>query len=168
MPQRDRRTITNWQNPHNNGVEVEFGLEADIIDEHGNVCTFMGEEDQGEGNLILSAHGLVYRGDSAKITQAYTKAIERFHDRIRAIGHPTSRRDFSREVDMVRLCHVARDYGIPLEINGKDFSNGNMDYKALDIMLRNADQVMVNSDAHSVYHLRYAKRVAYDFLRTRT
>jgi histidinol phosphatase-like PHP family hydrolase len=152
MPLSPRWIAKDYTTPYDNGVEVRFGLEADLIDETGRICDWVGNREytNPEERLILSAHKDAYQGDPRKVTQGLIKAIEKHHKRIIAIGHPCLITNFSDYMDIRELCKAANDYGVPLEFNAKNFARKkiNTDLTQLDRLFEHADQVMVNSDAH--------------------
>lgn len=158
-----RGLVKRWKNPYDNGVEVIFGIEADLLNEEGDIC------DQIHGIpsdwLVLSAHKVTYAGDSARITEGYINAMERFGSRIKLIGHPCSKRDFSAQIDIRKLAEAANARNMPLEVNGANLANNITDLDQLDLMLRSANEVMVNSDAHTNYELKHNQNLARAYLR---
>jgi DNA polymerase (family 10) len=156
-----RNILHLWKNVHND-VEVVFGVEADLLDNKGNVCYDI----QGVPGdfVILSAHPDVYSGRPEEITHAYIQAIQKHHKNIGCIGHPDARY-FSAFLDMEELVKVANHYGIPLELNGSCLSRGFSDLAKLETMLERADRIYVNSDAHTLNQLRDARKFAFDYLR---
>ena len=168
MPRSDRRAILRWENPYDNGVEVRFGLEADLMDENGRICDYIGNPKRAnpEEKIILSAHKNAYQGDQTKVTQGLIKAIKKHGKRIIAIGHPCSIWDLAAQTNIRELCNAANDYGVPLEFNGKNFAKGNTDMGQLDELLKHADTLMVNSDAHWLAELN-TRRAAFKYLEER-
>ena len=66
-----RKSIDRWKNVHNS-VSVRFGVEADLLNEGGEICAHI----QGLESdfLVLSAHSDVYRGNRSKVTEGYIRA----------------------------------------------------------------------------------------------
>lgn len=158
--------VRRWKNVYNR-VEVCFGIEGDLLDEEGNICSdIQGTEagTYGDDFLILSAHDKVYRGDPTTITQSYLRALELHHQRIKCVGHPCARY-FAAQIDISQVVEAANSYGIPLELNGSNLANGKTNRPLLRQMLQQAQQIYVNSDAHTLNELRDSRRVAFKFLR---
>lgn len=106
-----RSMALRWKNVYND-VEVIFGVEADLLNEKGDICTDI----QGvEGDfIILSYHKRIYSGDKQKLTQAFINAIEKHHEIIDAIGHIYLD---CENIDVVKVVETANKYKIPLELN---------------------------------------------------
>ena len=163
FPHSDRWAARRYNNPFDNGVEVRFGLEADLLDETGKICDSVGEpshynkerdrEKDKEEPLILSAHKVAYQGDPKKVTQGLIKAMAQNRARIIAVGHPDSLWDFADVMQVRDLCTAANDLAIPIEFNAKNFFHGNYDRRQLEMILTYANTIMVNSDAHSLADL---------------
>lgn len=161
-PSTARFSLARWQNVRND-VNVIFWVEWDLLTESWDVCF---EIQWIEPDFILlSAHLGVYAWNPANITSATIKAIERYHDKIRFIWHPCSTRDYSQYYDIVELVKVANEYDIPLEFNTKNFSKWCTDLDKLDYLLKNANQVYINSDAHSLAELRDNRKNWLDYLK---
>ncbi|HLD72241.1 MAG TPA: PHP domain-containing protein [Candidatus Nanoarchaeia archaeon] len=158
-----RGLVKRWKNPYDNGVEVIFGVEADLLNEQGDICDHI--HDVASDWLILSAHRITYAGDPARVTEGYIKAMERFGSRIKLIGHPCSKRDFAEMVDIRKLAEAAKERSIPLEVNGANLVNRITDLGLLDLMLRSANTVVVNSDAHTNYELKHNQDLARNYLK---
>jgi len=147
-----------------NGVEVSFGVEADLLDEEGNICDHI----QGvKGDfIILSYHYEVFKGDKKKITQAFIKAIEKHHDKINCIGHVYA---FVKDtgIDITKVVACANKYKIPLEFNCRYLTSGKhmADSEAMKLMLYKADQIYVNSDAHTLWEFRELRKQGFKFLK---
>jgi len=156
-----------WQRTHSNGVEVVLGLEADLLNEEGDICDYNWDPKNHEDWLILSAHGVAYLRDPRKVTQGYINAIKRNEGRIKIIGHPYCSRDFATNTNMRELAKAANDYGVLGEMNGKCFAKTGelIDFMQLDLMLESFDQVVVNSDAHNIKELTEAKRKPFLYLK---
>ena len=156
-----------WQGQQDNGVNVIIGLEADLVNENGDVGDYNWDPCFKEDWLILSAHLYGYDGDGSKVMQGYLKAIQRFGERIKVIGHPYCSRDFSPYTDMKELAKAANDYGIAGEINGKCFSNPErlLDFKQLELMLEHFDRIVINSDAHNTRELENGRLKPFQYLK---
>ncbi len=143
------------------GIDAQLGVEADLLDEDGNICDTI--SDVRPEYMVLSVHKEMYCGHPTTITKAYQNAIERHGDRINALGHPDMK-DFAQHLDMVRLCEVANAHGIPLELNGSMLMNGNTDQKLFRTMLEHGNSFIVNSDAHNRFELIHGRRMIFDHL----
>jgi histidinol phosphatase-like PHP family hydrolase len=157
-----REVLQRWKNVHND-VQVVFGVEADLLNEQGDICA----EIQGLWGdfTILSYHPKVYSGDKGRLTEAYVHALEKHHQIIDAIGHLYVN---CRGLDVQNIVFLANAYKIPLELNCFYLaSKRDVDEKALDIILEHADQLYVNSDAHTLYELKEARQVGFKLLAKR-
>lgn len=153
-----RALAKSWKNVHND-VEVLFGVEADLLNEKGDICDHI-DNKPGEF-LILSYHHDVYQGDKAKITQAFLKAIERHHDRINMIGHL----HITRDVDFDTVIAAANKYNIPLEINCKYLDHKHSDPEAIKKIASSAKSIYVNGDCHTLYALANSRKEGFKFLK---
>ncbi len=162
VPHGKRRFIKRWRNVFNN-VKVSFGVEADLLDEDGNVC-FDIHWMESEFN-ILSAHKKIFSWKDESVTKATIKAIEKYHTKIALIWHPCNSADFAQYYDIQELCEVANHYKIPLEVNASNFLLGRMDEEKLHSMLESADTLYLNSDAHTLYELQEARPLMMGFLK---
>jgi histidinol phosphatase-like PHP family hydrolase len=153
--------LDRWKNIHNN-VEVKFGIEADLLNESGDVCMDI----QGiiSETIILSSHpDPIYSGDPNKINLGYFNAIKRYHDKITFIGHPCSKY-FEEYIDILELTKVCNKYKIPMEFNCANFANNRTNLKNLKIMLDNCNQIYVNSDAHTLNEIKELREIGFLFL----
>ena len=151
-----RSPCKRWQNVHNN-VEVIFGVEADLLNESGDVCL---EIDDIEGDfIILSWHEEVFKSDSKKVAAGFINAIKSYHDKIDCIGHV---RIGLEEQDALKVILAANEYNIPLELNAKYFVKYPENWR---VLLDNADRIYVNSDAHVLSDLRDARNEAFQLLK---
>jgi len=152
-----------WKNVHNN-VEVVFGVEGDLLNENGDIC----EDIQGIKSdfLILSFHPEAYLGDKNKLTEAFVKAIEKNHEKIKFIGHIYAYPD-KVVLDVKKVIETANKYDIPFELNGRYISTGLDLIKMKDLkkMLEKADQIYVTSDAHTLNELRDGRKIGFEFLK---
>lgn len=157
-----RRSVKRWKNVHNS-VKVLVGVEWDLLDEDGTCC-FHIQGKEGEF-LLLSAHKDTYTWDPQLVTRATIKAIERFHDKIRCICHPCNNKDFGAYYHIEELVEAANQYHIPLECNSVNLMLGKTNIEKLHVLLQRADQIYLNSDAHTLYELQEARWYAKQFLR---
>ena len=157
-----RGIIKRWQNVFNE-VEVKFGIEADILNSKGDVCMdIQGEESDF---IILSTHqNPPYQEDSNTITQAYLNAIERFHDKIKFLGHPCSVYH-GDNVDIIAVTELCNKYNVALEVNGANLSTNRTNLKKLHQMLSIANFIYVNSDSHTLYELKNVRKLAFEYLK---
>jgi histidinol phosphatase-like PHP family hydrolase len=163
-----RGIIKRWRNVDND-VEVIFGVEGDLLNEDGDICHYVQQENEPSELLILSAHDSAYSGDNTKITQGFIKAIERFHEKITFIGHPCALyKKWGNEpmVDIDEIIKAANDYGLPMEMDCANmFVNGITYLPHLERMLERADLVVVNSDAHHKSELEWLREKGFEWLR---
>ena len=151
-----RSPCKRWQNVYNS-VEVIFGVEADLLNESGDVCM---EIDGIEGDfIILSYHEEVFKSDSKKVAAGFINAIKRYHDKIDCIGHV---RIGLEELDALKVIQTANEYNIPLELNAKYFVKYPENWR---VLLDNADRFYVNSDAHVLSDLRDVRNEAFQLLK---
>lgn len=155
-----RAVISRYANVLND-VEVVFGVEGDLLNDDGDICTTI-QRIESEF-VILSAHPDTFKGNPELITDAYLKALERHHERIQFIGHPCA---FFPQLEIGRLAEVANDYGIPLEVNTSNLAMKRTDMAKSDAMLSLADQIVVNSDAHSLADMTTREK-GLDYLRAK-
>ncbi|MBW2991375.1 PHP domain-containing protein [Candidatus Woesearchaeota archaeon] len=154
-----RSAAQRWKNVHND-IEIVFGVEADLLNEKGDIC----DDIQGiKGDfIILSYHPEIYQGAKKKLTQAFINAIERHHKIINAIGHLHA---FSEDIDILVVVEHANKYDIPLEFNCRYLNPKWGDVKRAKLMLSKAKSIYVNSDAHTLVELRDGRKKGFDFLR---
>ena len=132
-----------------NDVKVIFGVEGDLLNGNWDVCfNIQGTEPEF---IILSAHSDIYKSSPETITDATTKAIKKYHKKIKFIWHPCNNADFGNYYDIEKLVKVANEYNIPLEFNAKNFSRWKTNLEKLDYLLKNTDLIYINSDAHTLY-----------------
>ncbi len=154
-------TLNRWKNVFND-VNVVFWVEWDLLNENGDVCFDI----QGikPDFIILSAHKDVYKSSPETVTDATIKAIEKYHKDIKLIWHPCSYSDFWEYYDIEKLVEVANKYDIALEFNAKNFAWWKTNLEKLDYLLKNANKIYINSDAHTLYELKTVRQKAIDFL----
>ncbi|MCX6709183.1 MAG: PHP domain-containing protein [Candidatus Woesearchaeota archaeon] len=156
-----RKLVDRWKNVFNK-VEVAFGVEADLLNRDGDVCFDIDGVDSDF--VILSAHNDVFQNKPKRITQAYVNAIKRYHERIDCIGHPDFKY-FAKDVDIGQVTGAANDHGIPMEFNTGNFVRGYSDLRVLEKILARSRMVMVNSDAHNLYELKYNRKAGFKYLK---
>lgn len=151
-----RTIVTRWKNVFND-VEVIFGVEGDLINEDGDCCFDI----QGkEGDFrILSYHREIYAGNHSKVADGFIKAIQRYHDKISVIGHLCAGLNHD---DALRVIKEANKHKVPLELNAKYFL---FDPEKWRVLLDNAEQIYINSDAHTLWELKTRRKDAREKLR---
>lgn len=143
------------------GVEMLFGIEANIIDFEGGVDTTPRTFDYLDYALASFHPGILTPGSSIENTQTYLKVMENPY--INIIGHP----DDSRvPVDYKELVAQAKATKTLLEVNNSSLSpisfrsNVRANYKTmLTLCAEQGVPIIVNSDAHisfAVGDLAYA------------
>jgi histidinol phosphatase-like PHP family hydrolase len=142
-----------------NDVEVVFGVEADLLNDDGDICTTI--QKQESEFVLLSAHHDTFKGNPERITEAWLKAIERHHERLQFLGHPC---DNFPHMEIARVTKAANEYGIPLEVNTSNLAAGRTDMKISDEMVALADRIVVNTDAHSLSDMT-TRPMGLDYLR---
>lgn len=144
-----------------NNTNVIFWVEWDLLNSDWDVCfTIQWEEPDF---IILSAHPWVFNWEDA--TQWYINAIKKHHEKIKFIGHPCWDSEFWVSCDIKKVVEAANECNVPLEINGKNLVAGNTDFKKLDYMLKNADNIYINSDAHTLADMRDARAFTINYLK---
>jgi histidinol phosphatase-like PHP family hydrolase len=157
-----RGIIKRWVNVFNN-VDVQFGVEADILNIKGDICMDI----QGDipELIILSTHqSPPFLEDSKTITEGYLNAIERFHNRITFLGHPCSVYH-GDNVDIVAVTELCNKYEIPMEVNGANLFTNRTNLIKLHQMLERVNQIYVNSDSHTLFELKTARNFAFSYLK---
>jgi len=146
-----------------NDLNVIFWVEADILNQDWDICsTIQGDEPD---YIILAGHQHVYQSDPQTITDAHIKAIERYHSKIKFICHPCNNSDFWKYIDIQRLVKVANKYQIPLEFNAKNYVYGKTNMDKLDYLLKNTNEVYINSDAHNLFMLKNHRKSWLQYLK---
>jgi histidinol phosphatase-like PHP family hydrolase len=150
-----------WKNVYNE-VEVKFGIEADLLNEEGDVC--MDIQGFTSEFILLSSHPApIYPGDPKRITEAYLNAIERFHEKISFLAHPCSAY-FEDHIDIIAVTELCNKYEIPMEFNCANFVNNRTNLRNLKKMLSTCNQIYVNSDAHTLNELKVLKKIGMQYL----
>lgn len=157
-----RDNCKSWKNVHND-VEVLFGVEGDILNDKGDVCLDI-QWVPGQFT-ILSIHPYgTYHGDRTKVTDAYINALSNNVGKIDCVWHPCMK-STSEHLDIRKLVQFCNEHKIAVEFNGKNLLRGRTDTDKLKIMLDEADQIYVNSDAHSLFELENGRKAAFTYLR---
>lgn len=153
-----RPIINRWKNIHNK-VKVIFGVEADLLNENGDIC----EHIQGFPGefIILSYHPYVYSGDKKKVTEGFLKAIEKNQKKINIIGHLGA---YPKDIDFIKVVECANKYKIPIEINCQYLIRGENEESWKKILAK-SDAVYVNSDAHTLNEIKDMRKIGFKFLK---
>lgn len=161
-PSWARYSLERWENMFNN-VKVIFWVEWDLLDEEWNCCFDI--QSYEPEFIILAAHSDVYKWDPNKITEATIKAIDKYHKKIKFIAHPCNNNDFWNYYDIDKLILIANKYNIPIEINAKNLYRWTTNLEKLDIVLKKAKSVYINSDAHNLFELKNVRQEAIKYLK---
>lgn len=161
---RNRRshTMNRWKNVYND-VDVSFWVEWDMINDTWECCFDIQwiESDFS----ILSCHDEVYQWNLKNITQAYTNAIKRYHDKIKFIWHICFMLS-SEYLDIPEISKVLNQYQIPIELNSYYLHVGKTDTKKLNQLLSLLETwVYVNSDMHTLKDFSY-RQAGFDYLKS--
>jgi histidinol phosphatase-like PHP family hydrolase len=156
------RAITKrWKNVYND-VEVQFGIEADILNVNGDVS--MDIQGMSSDLIILSTHPTPpYEDAPNKITLAYLNAIEKHHNKITFLGHPCSVY-YEDYIDIEAVTELCNKYEIPMEVNGTNIATNRTNLINLSKMLKMVNRIYVNSDAHTLYELKTSRAIAFQYL----
>jgi histidinol phosphatase-like PHP family hydrolase len=152
------RTITErWKNIHND-VDVSFGVEADLLNPAGDICDHI---DGLKGKfIVLSYHADVYQGSKDMVAEGFINAFKRFGNKINVVGHICA--GISTEA-AEKVITSANEHKIPVELNAKYFLRSPKDW---DVLLKTAEQIYINSDAHTLHELKTLRREARAFLQS--
>lgn len=154
--------VRRWKNVHND-VEVIFGVEADLMDDEGNCCFDIQWKESGFS--ILSCHPECFNGDLKNITQAYTNAIHKYHEKIKFMWHLCFKLT-SQYLDIEAIAAVLNQYNIPIEINCSYLQLDRTDLEKLNKLLWLIKAwVYVNSDAHTLNDFSY-RQTGFDYLQS--
>lgn len=140
-----RAIIQRWQNVFND-VSVKFGVEADLLNEDGDICDHI--SGHKADFLVLSYHRTVFKGDKSKVADAFVKALERHKDRINLIGHVCLGQSVE---DYMKVVETANALSIPAEINARYYLKDPDHWQAF---LKNIRLTYINSDAHTLWELK--------------
>ncbi|MGB5850220.1 MAG: PHP domain-containing protein, partial [Ignavibacteriaceae bacterium] len=153
--------IKRWNNVFNE-VDVLFGIEADLLNDEGDVCMDI----QGDTSefILLSSHPVpVYGGDPRNITKGYLNAIERYYNKIKFIAHPCSIY-FEEFIDISAITELCNHHNIPMELNCANLVNKRTNMKNLQRMLEKCNQIFINSDAHTLYEIKTLRAIGIQYL----
>lgn len=156
-----RHTIVKWRNVLN-WVNVIFWIEWDLLDDEWNCCFDI--QTEGADFNILSVHPRTFNWKLENITDTYIKAINKYHDKIDFIWHPCLAKS-CKYLDVKKLCEVANSYNIPLEFNAKDLYYWRTNLEKQEDLLKYADRLYLNSDAHTLYDLKEMRWFAINYLK---
>ena len=154
--------INRWGNVFNK-VDVLFGIEADLLNDEGDVC--MDIQGITSEFMLLSSHPApLYEGDLRNITKAYLNAIERYHTKIKFLAHPCSIY-FEEFIDINAITELCNHYNIPMELNCANLVNNRTNVNNLQRMLGKCNRLFVNSDAHTLYEIKTLRAIGFQFLK---
>ncbi len=137
------------------GVEVLFGVEADIKNKKGEVSKTINNKKSREKN-ILSLHS-IYQNSKKTYTEGIIKSIEKNKEDILCLGHLGSKQKW-KNIDLLKVILFANKHGIPIEINLSHFMKKFIPLQIFKKIILEADSVYVNSDAHSTKDLELIHR----------
>lgn len=157
-----RYALNSRKNVHNE-VNVIFWVEWDVLNEDWDVCL---TNQKIEWNFtILSVHWNGYLSAPETTTKWLLNAIEKYHDKINLIGHPYDTNELWEYIEIESVVELANKYWIAMEFNYWTFRKNRAIKEKLDYMLKNAKNVYVNSDGHSLSSLQIKRQGCYDYLR---
>ena len=156
-----RTKLKNRKNVHNN-VNVIFWVEWDIINEDGDVCLTI--QNVESDFTILSLHLDWYESEPNTSTKWLLNAIEKYHDKINIIGHLHDSKQLWEFLDIRPVIELANKYWIAIEFNYWTFKKRSIKEK-LDYILKNANNIYVNSDAHTLSDLWTKRMDCYSYLK---
>ncbi|MBN1646022.1 hypothetical protein JW868_03210 [Candidatus Woesearchaeota archaeon] len=150
---------------HIKGLEVRFGVEADLLNAEGDVSAMIGEveydkfapdqkpEFTEEPFVILSLHTpYVYGRNLSEANQGFANALARYGSQIHCIGH-IYLKAYGSGFDPLKVVEAANAERIPIELN-TFYMNGNaVDPGLLREVMQTADQIMVNTDSHTLHDM---------------
>ena len=149
-----------------NEVKVIFGVEADLLNEHGDICNdIQGHKPEF---VILSTHKKVYSGDLEKIKSAYLNVIERYGKTINIFGHFCNKQiaKYLDNEDIIEIVNLANSYDIAFEINCANLTYSKTDLAKLQLMLDYANLVYINSDAHTMNEFISLRKKGFDYIKS--
>lgn len=154
-----RDTVFNRKNVLNN-VNVILGVEWDLLNENWDCCFDIQWHESDF--LILSVHRSTYNWNLSTLSKWLINAIKRYWSKIKFLGHPCH--NTLADLNIEEVTKLANIHKIGLEFNAKNFVNWKTDLAKLDKMLKLADMVYVNSDAHMLCEILESRKMAYEFL----
>ncbi|OGR21371.1 MAG: hypothetical protein A3J85_06045 [Desulfobacula sp. RIFOXYA12_FULL_46_16] len=153
-----------WKNIHN-PVRVIFGVEADLLNEKGDICRdIRGVEPEF---MVLSCHERIYKGSPGSLKTAYLNAIGRCGPAITLLGHLCAK-SLSNELspkDVQEIVAAANGAGIALELNCANLVNGKTSLPHLRAMLSCCKALYVNSDAHTLHEFQTVRHQGFAYLK---
>lgn len=156
-----RYALGSWKNVHND-VNVIFWVEWDVLDEDWDVCLV---NQQIEWKFtILSVHFNGYLSAPETATKWLLNAIEKHHEKINLIGHPYDTNELWEFIEIEPVVGLANKYWIAMEFNYWTFRKNRAIKEKLDYMLKNAKDIYVNSDSHSLSSITPKRQGCYDYL----
>jgi len=153
-----------WKNIHNQ-VHVIFGVEADLLNEDGDICHHIQNIDPDF--MVLSAHGKIYSGNIDQIKNGYLNAIRRYGSKINLLGHLCSRQfsDYLTQDDIIEIVSAANMSGVSLELNCANLVNNKTCMENLNAMLSCCQSLYVNSDAHTLHEFASVRPEGFNYLK---
>ena len=155
-----RRVLKRRKNVHNN-VDVRFGVECDVMDDYWNVCRDI-QWIKSDFN-VLSLHKSVFKWNIKNVTQTWINCIKKYHKNISLIWHPC-KTSSSEYLDIGLFTKIVNEYKIPLELNCANLVNWRTDIQRLNKMLWIANEIYVNSDAHTLWELQNVRNEWFKYL----
>ncbi len=154
-----------WKNIHNS-VNILFGVEADLLNEDGDICDKI--QNISTEFMILSAHEKIYSGDASLIKQGYLNAIGRHGSKIKLLGHLCSKQfsDYLNTEDIIEIVLAANKAKVPLELNSANLVNDKTCKNNLKAMLSCCKFLYVNSDAHTLYEFINVRNKGFHYLKS--
>ena len=153
-----------WKNIHND-VHVIFGVEADLLNETGDICDNI--QNITPEFIVLSAHQKMYSGNASLIKNGYLNAINRHGSKIKLLGHLCSQQffDYLNTKAIIEIVLAANEADIPLELNCANLVNGKTCENNLKTMLSCCKSLYVNSDAHTLFEFINVRNEGFKYLK---
>jgi histidinol phosphatase-like PHP family hydrolase len=154
-----------WKNLYND-VKTIFGVEADLLNEKGDICDDI--QNFTPEFIILSAHQKIYRGKPSKIKEGYFNAIKRYKEKIKFLGHLCTKQfsEYLTAKDIIEIVSRAKEASISVELNCANLVNGKTCERNLKALLSCCDSLYVNSDAHTLYEFVNLRREGFKYLKS--
>lgn len=156
-----RSSLKRWKNVHND-VDVSFGVEGDLLNEEWDCCFNI--QDIDSDFCILSCHAWIYSWSLENITTAYINVINKYHDKIKFIGHICLESN-SKYLDVDMIADVLNKYQISIEVNCSYLNKWRYDLEKLNKLIHLVEAgIYVNSDLHVLndFNLMY---LGFDYLK---
>lgn len=158
-----RSMIQNRRKNVHNDLDVSFGIEWDLINENGDFC-FDIKWLESDFN-ILSCHASIFQWDLKNVTQAYTNAIIKYHDKIKFIWH-ICQSQTSKYLDIDAIAKVLNQYKVSIELNCFYLNEWGTDLDKLNKLLSLLETwVYVNSDMHTLNDFGF-RQAGFDYLKS--